>query len=80
MSILMDVLGREMCGSVAPELLAEQSFIADPAKPSPHLLALRGKRIVYASESSRKHRFNSETVKRLTGGGSWKPVGCKKPT
>lgn len=70
MGILRDVLGAAMCSDVPPEMFMEQSFVRDAEKPAPMLLKLRGKRIAYASESSRKHRFDSETVKRLTGGNS----------
>lgn len=69
MNILMDVLGPELCSPVPPELFMEQKFVKDSSKSNPHLMALRGKRIVYASESSKNHRFNSEELKRQTGGG-----------
>ncbi len=70
MGILQYVLGAQMCSDVPSELLMERRNIRDPEKAAPDLMNLRGKRIAYASESGRKHRFCSETVKRLTGGGS----------
>ena len=78
MNILIDVLGQEMCSTIPQELLMEQSFVADAAKPSPHLMALRGKRIVYASETSKKHRFNAERVKDLTGTGEMQARGLQE--
>lgn len=68
MGILRDVLGKDLCADVAPEMFMEQTFLRDSSKPSPDLLRLRGKRIIYASESSKRHRFNSEVLKKLTGG------------
>lgn len=70
MGILRDVLGRDLFADVPPETFVEQNFVRDPDKPSPLTVGLNGKRIIYASESSRRHKFSSETIKRLTGGGS----------
>ena len=70
MGILQFVLGTQMCSDIPAELLMERRNSRDPEKAAPDLMNLRGKRIAYASESGRKHRFCSETVKRLTGGGS----------
>lgn len=70
MGILRDVLGKDLCSDVAPEMFMEQSFVRDSSKAAPDLMRLRGKRVIYASESSKRHRFSSETVKRLTGGNS----------
>ena len=69
MSILGDVLGDKMCGPIRPEMLMEQHFIRDATKPAPEIKELQGKRIVYASESGKRHKFDAEQVKRFTGGG-----------
>ena len=78
LNILIDVLGQDICSTIPQELLMEQSFVADAAKPSPHLMAMRGKRIVYASETSKKHRFNAERVKDLTGTGEMQARGLQE--
>lgn len=78
MGILRDVLGKDLCSDVAPEMFMEQTFVRDSSKPAPDLLRLRGKRIVYASESSKRHAFNAETVKRLTGGNSLSARGLNE--
>jgi len=53
----------------------EQPFVRDYSKPSPEIMSLRGKRIIHASETSKRHRFDAETVKRITGGGREKARG-----
>jgi putative DNA primase/helicase len=38
--------------------------------PEPHLAALRGKRLVWASETAEGERLNAAQIKQLTGGGT----------
>ncbi|MDL2306646.1 phage/plasmid primase, P4 family [Desulfovibrio sp. OttesenSCG-928-C06] len=75
MSILLYALGSRLMSTVAPEIFMEQRYMPDTSKGNPALMDMRGKRIIYASESSKRHRFSSETIKRYTGGGKMEARG-----
>lgn len=57
-------------------LLTEQSFTRSSSAPSPDKMALRNKRIVYASEVKRGATMDCEQVKHLTGGDSITARNC----
>lgn len=61
------VLGP-LAGPIPAELLLQQDHTRSPDAPSPSLMALRGKRIVWASETERGRAFNTQKCKWLTGG------------
>src|SRR5205085_5077431 len=50
-------------------ILAGNSKFLTPGSAKPHLCALQGKRMVWASETSKGARFDVGQVKFLTGGG-----------
>jgi len=69
MTRLQRVLGSTV-GAVSNDvILASHSKCLTPGSAKPHLCALQGKRIVWASETSKGARFDVGQVKFLTGGG-----------
>jgi len=65
--IIHYVLG-ELSGPIPSELLLEQSRTRSSAAPSPDILALRGKRLVWASETQEGRRLDAAKLKWLVGG------------
>ena len=57
-----------LAGPVPSELLLKQRDSKNPDAPSASLMALRGKRIVWASETERGRQFSTQRVKWLCGG------------
>ena len=57
-----------MAGVVVPELLLKQHFSKNPSSPSPEIVALQGKRLIWASETSEGREFDVGRVKWLVGG------------
>ncbi len=69
MTRLQRVLGSTV-GAVSNDvILASSSKLLTPGSAKPHLCALQGKRMVWASETSKGARFDVGQVKFLTGGG-----------
>ena len=64
---LREVLGG-LAWAIRPELLLEQDRQGNASSPSPELMALRGKRHVFAEETNEAKKFDSSRVKHLTGG------------
>lgn len=63
------VLGRSIVDAVSNDvLLADRRGTAGAA--TPHLIALRGKRLVWCNESDARDRLSISQVKHLTGGGA----------
>jgi putative DNA primase/helicase len=67
LEILYFVLGP-LVGPIQAELLLEQNNPRSSAGPSPDIMALRGKRIVWASETDEGRKLNAGKVKWLSGG------------
>lgn len=67
LEILYYVLGP-LAGPFQAELLLEQRNPRSSAAPSPDIMALRGKRIVWGSESDEGRKLNAGKVKWLVGG------------
>ena len=67
LEILYCVLGP-LAGPIQAELLLEQKNPRSSAGPSPDIMALRGKRIVFGSETDEGRKLNAGKVKWLTGG------------
>jgi len=61
------VLGN-LCCSIKAELFLKQDRIRSSASPDPDIMALQGKRIVWASETEEDRRLNEGKVKWLVGG------------
>jgi putative DNA primase/helicase len=61
------ILGPELAGPVSPELLLEQDHRRGRNAPTPDIMALRGKRFVWASEVNGGRSFDASQVKLLTG-------------
>jgi putative DNA primase/helicase len=66
LEILRFVLGP-LAGPIQAELLLAQKFTRSSAAPSPDLMGLRGKRLVWASEIDEGRKLNAGKVKWLTG-------------
>ncbi|WP_197463620.1 DNA primase family protein [Desulfuromonas sp. DDH964] len=66
---LQKILGP-LASPVPAELLLDQGKVSNPAGPSPHLMALRGLRLAFCSETDQGRRFSAARVKWLSGGDS----------
>ena len=67
LKVLTQILGP-FAGPVSSELLLDQKFNKPAGSATPEIMWLRGKRFVWASETSQGRRFNPGIVKRLIGG------------
>ena len=67
METLLYVLG-DYAAPTEPEVLLDSRGIKEAGKPSPHILAMKGKRIIVASETDDGNRFSASAVKRYSGG------------
>lgn len=65
--LLAYVLGP-LAAAVPPEMLLAQSVKINASAPSPEIMALRGVRLAYASETDEYAKFSANRVKWLTGG------------
>ena len=63
------VLG-DLVGPIQPEMLVKESFVRSASSHSSDILSLRGKRLVWASETNDGWQLNAGKVKWLTGGGT----------
>ncbi|MDL2226563.1 phage/plasmid primase, P4 family [Deltaproteobacteria bacterium OttesenSCG-928-M10] len=68
MNILLHVLGGAIMTPVPSEMLLDQGFVKNSSGPSPDTMALRFRRIAYASETDEGKRFSTSKVKLLSGG------------
>jgi putative DNA primase/helicase len=66
MEVLGDILGSDLAISTQADAIMDVGKSGDG--PKPFVYALRGKRLVWASESNEGRRINSGLVKQLTGG------------
>lgn len=66
MEILYDVLG-ELAGPIQSEMLLASNISKSSSGPSPDIMALKGKRLVWGSETEENARFAAGKVKLLTG-------------
>lgn len=64
---IAEVLGP-LVGPIQSEMLLDQGHIRSSAAPSPDIMGLRGRRLVWASESDEGRRFSPSRVKWLSGG------------
>jgi len=53
---------------IQAEMLLDTGRARNPAGPSPDKMALKGARLVYASETDENRRFSTATIKSFTGG------------
>jgi len=67
MEIISAILGT-LCRSIRPEVLLDQGRVANPSGASPEIMAMRGARILIASETDENCRISSPRVKFFTGG------------
>jgi putative DNA primase/helicase len=67
LEVLHSVLG-ELASPIQSELLLDQGRAKSSSGPSPDVMALRGLRLAFASESDENRRFSPSKVKWLSGG------------
>ena len=65
--VMCHILGR-LAGPVRPEMLLDQGRNASASGPTPEIIALRGLRLAFASETNEGCKISAAQVKRLTGG------------
>jgi len=68
---LIETISRildKLSGPIPTETLMKQQLIASGAAPSPDIMALKGRRIAWASETSENGKLNIEKIKRFVGG------------
>lgn len=65
--IMMHVLG-DLAKPIQAEMLLDQGRSRSAAAPSPDIMALKGLRCAFASESDENRKFSMSRVKWLTGG------------
>ena len=65
---LSAVLGPRLSGPVSSELLLDQRFSPSADQANPGILSLRGKRLVWASETNEGRTMNTGKVKWICGG------------
>ncbi len=68
---LRHVLGS-IAGPIPAEMLLDQGRAATPNGPTPHIMALKGLRIAFASETDEGRRFSPGQVKWYSGGDTLK--------
>lgn len=68
---LRHVLGSN-AGPIPAEMLLDQGRAATPSGPTPHIMALKGLRIAFASETDEGRRFSPGQVKWYSGGDTLK--------
>jgi putative DNA primase/helicase len=61
-----------LAGPILPEMLLDQGYFRSSGGPSPDIMALKGLRMAFASETDEGRRISSSKVKMLTGGDSLK--------
>lgn len=61
-----EVLGT-LSGSVRPELWLDNGHIQSSSGPTPDIMALKGKRVIFSSETNDGCRLSLAQVKRMTG-------------
>lgn len=66
-NLLNKILGS-MAGSIPTEMLMKQRAVKSASGPSPELLDLKGKRMVWASETEDNQSFANGLIKRFSGG------------
>ncbi|MDH5525451.1 MAG: phage/plasmid primase, P4 family [Desulfobulbaceae bacterium] len=67
MEILYHILGV-LAGPIQAEILISNRGTKTGSAPSPEILAMKGMRLLWASEVNDSHRFAADKVKLLTGG------------
>ena len=64
-----DVLGA-VAGPIPAEMLLDQGYQGIPPAPHPDIMALRGRRLAFASETDEGRKFSASRVKWFSGGDS----------
>ena len=67
-SVIEQILGSSFVFSTPSAAIMEPKYSSDSQAPSPYIYAMRGKRLVLASESKEGQKLDIDLVKKLTGG------------
>lgn len=67
METLLYVLG-DYAAPTEPEVLLDSKGFKEAGKPTPQILAMKGRRIIVASETDDGNKFSASAVKRFSGG------------
>jgi putative DNA primase/helicase len=68
LKILTSILGDDLASTIETALLLDTKLPRNSGGPSPDILALRGKRMAFATEAEDGQRFAMSKIKWLTGG------------
>lgn len=79
---LINYMLDDLAGPIPTEMLLKAKYGRNPSGPSPDILDLKGKRIVFASEPDEDQKFDIGKIKQFTGGEPLKARGPhdKRPT
>ena len=67
MQILLKVMG-DYAAPLAPSALMKSNGNEDPSKPSPHIIEMKSRRLLFASETDEGDRFSNAKMKLHSGG------------
>jgi putative DNA primase/helicase len=65
---LREILGKELTGPLPSESLLEQKFTRSGSAPTPDIMKIQGRRIIWSSETGKDRKLNLEKFKWLVGG------------
>lgn len=76
LNAIQSVLGTDLADSVSNDVVLEAKGHRTAGAATPHLITLRGKRLVWASEPDEGARITPGLVKMITGGGR---INARRP-
>lgn len=62
------ILGESLARPIRSEMILDQKYTASSSAPTPDIMALKGKRLIWASETKENRRFDLGRVQWLSGG------------
>lgn len=77
LKVLTAILGGDLASTIDTALLLDTKLPRNSAGPSPDVLALRGKRMAFATEAEDGQRFAMSKIKWLTGGSELQARGLQ---
>jgi putative DNA primase/helicase len=67
MKLLFKVLGKVLVRKISPAMLVQQTYQRSSSQPEPDIIALRGAKFAYASETEANQKIATAKLKDLTG-------------
>lgn len=77
LKVLTSILGDDLASTIDTTLLLDTKVQRSSSGPSPDVLALRGKRMAFATEAEDGQRFAMSKIKWLTGGSKLQARGLQ---